>query len=105
MSFIHNRVDYSIHPTFRGFIIRWCPMQIELFFPCVSVLRLPFQNVYFLITPFVYIVQPFSSWSFSFCFPFHLSEHQLLYLLSSILQMCPNMFNFLSLLLCMIAHY
>src|SRR6218665_1069282 len=30
-------------------------------------------------TPFLYIVQPFPSWSSSFCFSFHLPEHHLLY--------------------------
>src|SRR6218665_2808264 len=34
-------------------------------FPCVSVLCMPFQNVYFLVIPFLYIVQPFYFWSSS----------------------------------------
>src|SRR6218665_149118 len=49
------------------------------YFPCVSVLCLPFQIVYFLVTPFLHIVLPFPFWSSSFCFPFHLPEHHLLY--------------------------
>src|SRR6218665_1572567 len=49
------------------------------FFSRISVLCLPFQNVYFLVTPFLYIVQSFTSWSSSFCLPFHLHEHHLLY--------------------------
>src|SRR6218665_3174239 len=48
-------------------------------FLCISVLCLPFQNVYFLVTPFLYIVQPFSFWSSSFCFPFCLPKHHLIY--------------------------
>src|SRR6218665_90325 len=75
-------------------------------FPCVYVLCLPFQNVYayFLGTPFLYSLhrQPFSFWSSSFCFSFHLPEqHSFTSQLSSFLQMCPNKFNFLSLILCM----
>src|SRR6218665_259253 len=52
---------------------------LDYYFPHVSVLCLPFQNVYFLVTPFFYIVQPFPFWSSSFCFPFHLPEHHLFY--------------------------
>src|SRR6218665_295287 len=40
-------------------------------FPCVSVLCLPFQNVHFLVTPLLYIVQAFSFRSSAFCFSFH----------------------------------
>jgi len=52
---------------------------VNLYFPRVSVLCVPFQNVYFLVTPLLYIVQPFSLWSYSFYFPFHLPEHHLVY--------------------------
>src|SRR6218665_1039337 len=63
----------------------------DYYFPCVSVLCLPFQNVYFLITPFLYIVQPFPFWSSSFCFSFHLLEHHLLYQLGlQILKKLPG---------------
>jgi len=37
----------------------------------VSVLCFPFQNVYFLVTPFPYIVQPFSFWSSFLFLPSH----------------------------------
>src|SRR6218665_2392906 len=52
---------------------------LDYYFPSVSVLCLPFQHVYFLVTPFLCIVQPFPFWSSSFCFPFHLPKHYLLY--------------------------
>src|SRR6218665_2108206 len=70
-------------------------------FPCVSVLCLPFQNVYFFITTFLYTIQPFCFWSSFFIFP-SISPNTTSFtsLLSSILQMCPNKFNFLSLILC-----
>src|SRR6218665_2829871 len=79
------------------------PMHlIIIFHACLSLALIPFQHEYFLVTPFLYIVQPFPFWSSSFCFLFHLPEHHLLYtsLLSSTLQICPNKFNFLSLFLC-----
>src|SRR6218665_269472 len=77
---------------------------LDYYFPRVSVLCLPFQNVYFLITPFFYIFQPFAFWWYFFVFPF-ISPNTTSFtsLLSSILQMCPNKFNFLSLILCMMS--
>src|SRR6218665_2913829 len=42
---------------------------LDYYFPRVSVLCLVFQNVYFLVTPLLYIVQPFPFWSPSFAFP------------------------------------
>src|SRR6218665_818344 len=38
---------------------------LDYYFPRVSVLCTPFQHVYFLVTPFLYIVQSFPSWSSS----------------------------------------
>src|SRR6218665_1437118 len=77
---VYTYICVYIHPMFLGFITRWCQCtRFNNFFPCVSVLCLPFQNGYFLVTPFLYIAQPFSFWSSSFCFHFHLSEHHLLY--------------------------
>src|SRR6218665_453939 len=76
-----------------------CPFNYH--FPCVSVLCLPFQNVYFLVTPFHYIVQPFSFWSSSVFPSISPNTASFTSLLSYILQMYPNKFNFLSLTLCM----
>src|SRR6218665_3007281 len=74
---------------------------LDYYFPRVSVLCLPFQHEYFLVTPFLYIVQPFPFCCPLFVFPF-ISPNTTSFtsLLSSILQMCPNKFNFLSLILC-----
>ena len=88
----------SIHQLFQRFITRWCPMHTWLLIsPCL--LYLLFQNVCFHFTPFLYIVQPFHP---LFVFPF-ISPNTTSFtsLLSSILQMCPNKFNFLSLILYM----
>ena len=68
-------------------------------FPRVFVWCLPLQNVYFLVTPFLYIVQPYSFWSSSFCFSSISPNTTSTSLPSYILQMCPNKFNFLSLIL------
>src|SRR6218665_33831 len=76
--YIHIQRYTSIHPLFHGFIHHPLVSSAHLTFSRVSVLCLPFQNVYFLVTPFLYIVQPFLFWSSSFCFPFHLPEHHLL---------------------------
>ena len=35
--------------------------------------------IYFLVTPFLYIIHPFSFWFSYFCFSFHLPENHLLY--------------------------
>src|SRR6218665_2272405 len=65
---------------------------------------LPFQN-FFVCTSFLYIVQPFLFGRPRFVFPFiSPNTNSFISLLSFVLQMCPNKFNFLSLILCMMFH-
>src|SRR6218665_106798 len=86
----------SIHPLFHGFITRWCPMHACLLFSthlCLvpSILArifpryaIPLHRPPIPIFVFLLIVPNTTSFTS---------------LLSSILQMCPNKFNFLSLIL------
>src|SRR6218665_2110999 len=74
---------------------------LDYYFPRVSVLCLPLQHEYFLVTPFLHTVKPFPFDHPLFVFPF-ISPNTTSSTspLPSILQMCPNKFNFLSLILC-----
>ena len=71
-------------------------------FPCVSVLCLPLQNVYCLITPFFYTLSIHHLFGLPLLIFPSISQNTTSFtsLLFSILQMCLNKFNFLSLILC-----
>src|SRR6218665_399601 len=71
----------TIHPTSHGLM---SPVGVQ----CSSYLSFSMrlwlepsfsECIYFLVTPYLYVVQPFSFWSSSFCFPFHIPEHPLFY--------------------------
>jgi len=65
-------------------------------------LRLSVESENFLTTPLLDVIQPFSAWSSSSQFSFHHSNiTSFTSLLSFILHMCPNKFNFLFMICCM----
>ena len=75
-----------LHPSIIPWLdTRWCPIiqwTLDYYIFSTRLCLVPsFSWMYIssLHHSILYIVQPFPFWSSSFCFPFHLSEHHLLY--------------------------
>src|SRR6218665_269166 len=73
----HSRKSIYSHSLINNEDFYSAPSRcaFNYYFPCIAVLCLPFPNVYYLVTPFLYIIQLVSFSSSSSCFPFNLSPN------------------------------